>query len=75
MLCCDGWVGLGGHLAELVPDALCNDKYLVEGFDLGVHDERKLAQLAGTCFRRCEPLLQAGLMDELEASGAVAGRQ
>lgn len=48
---------------------------LVERFDLGVHDERKLAQLARVRLGRREPLLQTRLVDVLETAGTVAWRQ
>lgn len=48
---------------------------LVERFDLGVHDERELAQLARVRLRCRQPLLQTRLVDILEASGAVTWRQ
>lgn len=49
--------------------------YLVEGLDLGVHDERELAQLTRGGLGGGEPLLQTGLVHIFEAAGAVAGRQ
>lgn len=48
---------------------------LVERLDLGVHDERELAQLARVRLGRRQPLLQAGLVDVLEAARAVARRK
>lgn len=48
---------------------------LVEGLDLGVHDEGELAQLAGVRLGGGEPLLEARLVDVLQAAGAVAWRQ
>lgn len=51
-----------------------SETYLVEGLDLGVHDEGELAELAGVGLGGGEPLLQACLVDVLKASGAVAWR-
>lgn len=48
---------------------------LVERLDLGVHDERELAQLARVRLGRGKPLLQTGLVHVLEAARAVARRQ
>lgn len=49
--------------------------YLVEGLDLGVHDEGELAQLAGVRLGGGEPLLEARLVHVLQATGAVAWRE
>lgn len=53
----------------------CYVTNLVERLDLGVHDERELAQLARVRLGRRKPLLQTGLVHVLEAARAVARRQ
>ncbi|CAN7994136.1 unnamed protein product, partial [Ixodes hexagonus] len=58
---------------QLVADG-AKTSYLSEGLDLGVHDEIELAELAAARVRRLDPLLEAGLVHEPEAAGAVAGR-
>jgi len=40
-----------------------------------VHDEGEFAELAGVCLGGGEPLLEAGLVDVLQTSGAVARRE
>ena len=48
--------------------------YFPQRLQLGLHDELVLAQLAAARVRALDPLLQAGLVHEVEAPCAVAGR-
>lgn len=49
--------------------------YLIERLDFGVHNEWELAQFTGIRFRRCQPLLQTGLMNIFQATGTITWRQ
>ena len=49
------------------------NSYLPERFDLCVHDEVELAELAAPGVRTLDPLLQAGLVHVTQGAGAVAG--
>lgn len=48
--------------------------YLLVRFDLGLHDERVLAELAVPHVGALDPALQAGLMHVLERAGTGAWR-
>lgn len=48
--------------------------YFSQRLQLGLHDELVLAQLTAARVRALDPLLQAGLVHEVEAPCAVAGR-
>lgn len=48
--------------------------YFSQRLQLGLHDEFVLAQLTAARVRALDPLLQAGLVHEVEAPCAVAGR-
>ena len=65
---------LGAHLCETepLPRAACT--HFSQRLQLGLHDELVLAQLAAARVRALDPLLQAGLMHEVEAPCAAAGR-
>lgn len=48
--------------------------YFPQRLQLGLHDELVLAKLTAARVRALDPLLQAGLVHEVEAPRAVAGR-
>lgn len=48
--------------------------YLAQWLELGLHDELVLAELTAASVRALDPLLETRLMDEAQASGAVARR-
>lgn len=47
--------------------------YFSQRLQLGLHDELVLAELTAACVRALDPLLQAGLVHEVQAPCAVAG--
>lgn len=49
------------------------DTYFSQRLQLGLHDELVLAELAAARVRALDPLLQAGLVHEVEAPCAAAG--
>lgn len=51
---------------------MCVYTYFSQRLQLGLHDKLVLAELATACVRALDPLLQAGLVHEVEAPCAVA---